>query len=379
MTLKMTTLLEQPQAIEFTPPALESDAENLITPVEIDAAGETLVIPEWESQDAVIKVIGVGGAGCNALNILIDQGVQGVEFIAIDNYAQDLTHSKAGTHLQVGATDESREADRAQIARLINDANMVVIVAGMGGATGTPVVSLVGEIARQLNLLTIAVVTSPAGSEVNLAPYAAERIRTLHENVDTLIVVPLDDLMRMHSVSMPEAIKIANGVMRDAVAGVVEIVNVPGLVGIDFADVRTVMSEKGSAMVGTGGAAGPDRARLAAERAVASPLFKNMNLSDALGLLVTITSTSSLKLKELDEVMDCMKFAAKDAGVIIGALFDESMGDEMRVTVVATGLGLTESVYRDRRAASLVKLKEMNEMFENIGNGAYDIPDFLRK
>ena len=156
-------------------------------------------------------------------------------------------------------------------------------------------------------------------------------------------------------------------------------INAPGLIGIDLADVGMILSEKGRAMVGTGGAAGPDRARLAAERAVASPLFENMNLSDALGLLVTITSTSSLKLKELDEVMDCMKFAAKDAGVIIGALFDESMGDEMRVTVVATGLGLTESVYSDRRAASLVKLKEMNELFKNIGNGAYDIPDFLRK
>jgi cell division protein FtsZ len=186
--------------------------------------------------------------------------------------------------------------------------------------------------------------------------------------------------MRIHGVAMPEAFKIANGVMKDAVSGIAEIVNVPGLIGVDFADVYTVMSEKGNAMLGSAIASGPDRGKIAAERAIASPLFANMNLSDALGVLVNITSTSSIKLKELDDVMGCVQFASEDACVIVGAIFDETMGDDMRVTVVATGLGLPESAYSERRAANLARNKEIEAIRTFAAeNGGYDIPSFLRK
>lgn len=291
-------------------------------------------IVECYDPGAVVKVIGAGGIGCNALNLMIDQEVQGVEFIAIDSDAGALKGCKARAHLQIDVAHI--DAERARIASLINDANMVFIVAGMGGETGTAASSLVAQISHELNILTIAVVTSPLGC----AESAVEGLKSLRENVDSLIVVPIADLMKISGVARPEVLQAASAVMRDVVAGIAEMLNCHGLIAVDFADVCTVMSEKGSAMVGSAVASGQNRARIATEQAIASPLLAEAGIAGARGVLVNITSDTSLKLRELDEIMACVQLAAEGATVILGSVFDKSMGDEMSVTVVASGQGV---------------------------------------
>lgn len=311
-------------------------------------------IMESQSQDAVIKVIGVGGCGGNAVDHMIEQGMQGVEFIVINTDAQALRRSKATIQLQIGANitkglgagarpsvgQAAAEEDRDRIKEMVMGANMVFITAGMGGGTGTGAAPIVAQIAKELNILTVAVVTKPFAYEGNRMRYAKAGIEALSEHVDSLIVVPNSKLMEVlgRDVTLPEAFKAANGVLQGAVAGIAEVINVPGLINVDFADVRTVMSENGMAMMGSGVASGPDRARDAAEKAIASPLLEDVDMSGARGVLVNITSSSNLRLKEVDDVMECVQFAAEEATVIIGSVFDESMGDDLRVTVVATGL-----------------------------------------
>lgn len=376
---------------------------------------------EAQSQDAVIKVIGVGGCGGNAVDHMIEQGVQGVEFIAINTDAQALNRSKAGTQLQIGAAitkglgagakpsvgRAAAEEDRERIKAMISGANMVFITAGMGGGTGTGAAPIVAEIAREMNILTVAVVTKPFAYEGNRMRFAAEGIKALQEHVDSLIIVPNSKLMEVlgNDVTVPEAFKAANGVLQGAVAGIAEVINAPGLINVDFADVCTVMSENGMAMMGSAVASGPDRARIAAERAIASPLLEDMDLTGARGVLVNITSTSSLKLREMDEVMACVQFAAEEATVILGSVFDETMGDDLRVTVVATGLGGRKSkpelVYVEQEnkrtgthdmPMSTVNYGELEtptimrsgrraavDAMEKSGVDTYDIPSFLRK
>ncbi|MFZ2541246.1 MAG: cell division protein FtsZ [Gallionella sp.] len=310
---------------------------------------------ESQTQDAVIKVIGVGGCGGNAVDHMIDQGVQGVEFIAINTDAQALKRSKARTQLQIGANitkglgagakpsvgQAAAEEDRERIEEMICGAHMVFITAGMGGGTGTGAAPIIAQIAKELGILTVAVVTKPFAYEGNRMRLAKAGIEALYEYVDSLIIVPNAKLMEVlgNDVTLPEAFKAANGVLQGAVAGIAEVINVPGLINVDFADVRTVMSENGMAMMGSAIASGPDRAHVAAERAIASPLLEDMDMTGARGVLVNITSSSQLKLKEIDDVMESVQFAAEEATVIVGSVFDESMGDELRVTVVATGLG----------------------------------------
>lgn len=378
-------------------------------------------IMETPSQDAVIKVIGVGGCGGNAIDHMIIQGVQGVEFIAINTDAQALSRSLAATQLQIGMAITkglgagakpaiglaAAEEDRERIKEVIIGANMVFITAGMGGGTGTGAAPIVAQIARELNILTVAVVTKPFAYEGNRMRFAAEGIKALQEHVDSLIIVPNSKLMEVlgSDVTVPEAFKAANGVLQGAVAGIAEVITAPGMINVDFADVRTVMSENGMAMMGSAVASGPDRARVAAERAIASPLLEEMDLNGARGVLVNITSTSSLKLREMDEVMACVQFAAEDATVILGSVFDESMGDDLRVTVVATGLGgrkpKPELVYAKqevrRQGTSDMPMTGVNyaeletptafrsgrraavEAMEKNGVETYDIPSFLRK
>jgi cell division protein FtsZ len=369
-------------------------------------------IMEAESQDAVIKVIGVGGCGGNAVDHMIEQGVQGVEFIVINTDAQALNRSKARTQLQIGSTitkglgagakpsvgQAAAEEDRERIKELISGANMVFITAGMGGGTGTGAAPIVAQIAREMNILTVAVVTKPFIYEGNRMRFAAEGIKALHEHVDSLIIVPNAKLMEVlgNDVTVPEAFKAANGVLQ-------------GLINVDFADVRTVMSENGMAMMGSAVASGPDRARIAAERAIASPLLEDVDMTGARGVLVNITSTSSLKVREMEEVMACVQFAAEEATVILGSVFDESMGDDLRVTVVATGLGgplerkmqKPEIVYVDQdykrtgthdQPMANVNYMELEtptimrsgrraavDAMEKSGVDTYDIPSFLRK
>ena len=305
----------------------------------------------------VIKVIGVGGAGGNAVDHMIREGVMGVEFLAANTDSQALQRSVAHKKIRLGKTGlgagakpeagrSAAEEEREQIAEALKGANMVFITAGMGGGTGTGAGPIVAKVARELGILTVAVVTKPFGFEGKRLRIAEEGIAELQANVDSLIVILNDKLMDVlgDDVSMDEAFKAADNVLRNAVGGIAEIINFPGLVNVDFEDVRTVMGEMGMAMMGSANASGVDRARIAAEQAVASPLLEGINLSGAKGVLVNITSTRALKMKEVNEVMSTVReFAAEDAHIIFGAVYDESMGEEIRVTVVATGLGQAQS------------------------------------
>jgi len=382
-------------------------------------------IVEAQTQDAVIKVIGVGGCGGNAVDHMIDQGVQGVEFIVINTDAQALKRSRARTQLQIGANitkglgagakpsvgQAAAEEDRDRIRDMIEGANMVFITAGMGGGTGTGAAPIVAQIAKELGILTVAVVTKPFAYEGNRMRLAKTGIEALHQHVDSLIIVPNSKLMEVlgNDVTVPEAFKAANGVLQGAVGGIAEVINVPGLINVDFADVRTVMSENGMAMMGSAIANGPDRARIAAERAIASPLLEDMDMSGARGVLVNITSSSNLKLKEIDDVMECVQFAAEEATVIVGSVFDDAMGDELRVTVVATGLGgpvarkqpkpevvyVSEGLRTGTDNQPVINYNELDvptafrsgrggnreqiEALEKSGMDMLDIPSFLRK
>jgi len=307
-------------------------------------------------QEAVIKVMGVGGCGGNAVEHMIGQGVSGVEFIVANTDAQALKRSTARTQLQLGTTltrglgagarpEVGRDAameDRDRIAEAIDGADMLFITAGMGGGTGTGAAPVVAQVAKERGILTVAVVTRPFRFEGKRQKVAQAGIDELSKSVDSLIIIPNDKLMQVlgEEVSVLDAYAAANEVLHSAVAGIAEVINYPGLVNVDFADVRTVMSEIGMAMMGSATAAGLDRARQAAERAVASPLLEEVNLAGARGVLVNITASAGLKMKEYHEVMNTIKaFTAEDAMVIVGTVIDESMEDRLRVTMVATGLG----------------------------------------
>ena len=301
-----------------------------------------------------IKVVGVGGAGGNAVNHMVSRGVQGVEFICINTDAQALAKSKAGATLQIGGTGlgagakpeagkAAAEADRERIADAIRGAHMVFITAGMGGGTGTGAAPVVAEIAKELGALTVAVVTKPFSFEGARREMAAEKgLAELEGRVDSLIIVLNEKLEEVlgEDVTQIEAFAEADSVLNNAVAGIAEIINVEGLVNVDFEDVKTVMGEQGKAMMGTATATGEDRARIAAENAVQSPLLEGVDLSGARGILVNITASRNLKLKETRVAMETIReFAAEDATIIMGTVYDDAMGDEVRVTVVATGLG----------------------------------------
>jgi cell division protein FtsZ len=313
---------------------------------------EEVVTPEPEAGSTVIKVVGVGGAGGNAVEHMIREGVGGVEFICCNTDAQALKKSTAHVKLQLGPglgaggkPEKARELavlDRARIAEALTGAHMVFITAGMGGGTGTGAGPIVAEVARELGILTVAVVTKPFEYEGKRKRLAEEGVAELARHVDSLIIILNEKLEEVlgDEVSMLEAFQAADNVLRNAVGGIAEIINVPGLVNVDFEDVRTVMGEMGKAMMGSAVAAGVDRARVAAEEAVASPLLEGIELSGARGVLVNITASSTLGLKEYKEVMNTIRqYTAPEATVICGAVFDESMEDQLRVTVVATGLG----------------------------------------
>ena len=312
-------------------------------------------IMERSSQEAVIKVIGVGGCGGNAVAHMIEKSVGGVEFICANTDIQALKKSQAKTILQMGVAmtkglgagakpEIGRDAaleDRDAIAELIDGADMLFITAGMGGGTGTGAAPVIAQVAKEMGILTVAVVTKPFAFEGKRTQVAVDGLEELSKYVDSLIVIPNEKLMEVLGEDVPflEAFSAANDVLHNAVSGIAEIINCPGLVNVDFADVRTVMSEMGMAMMGSAIATGPDRARIAAEQAVESPLLEGVNLQNARGVLVNITTSASFKMKEYYDVMNTIKaFTADDATVIVGNVFDEAMGDGLRVTMVATGL-----------------------------------------
>lgn len=320
-----------------------------------------------ETQEAIIKVVGVGGCGSNAVDHMIQNGMQGVEFISMNTDAQALKGSKASTILQLGTgitkglgaganPEIGREAaleDRDRIAELIQGADMLFITAGMGGGTGTGAAPIVAQVAKEMGILTVAVVSKPFAFEGRRLVAAKLGMEALSHHVDSLIVIPNDKLMMVlgNDISMLDAFKAANDVLYGAVAGIAEVINCPGLVNVDFADVKTVMSEMGMAMMGSAIAAGVDRARVAAERAVSSPLLEDISLSGARGILVNITASSSLKMREVHEVMSAIKnLTAEDATIIVGTVIDETMTEDLRVTMVATGLGSLSSQGQNQNA-----------------------------
>lgn len=308
-------------------------------------------------QNAVIKVIGVGGGGGNAVQHMVQAAIDGVDFICANTDAQALKNVKAKTTLQLGGNitkglgaganpNIGREAaleDRERIEEVIAGADMLFITAGMGGGTGTGGAPVVAQIAREMGILTVAVVTKPFPFEGRKRmDVAAAGMQELSKYVDSLITIPNEKLLTVlgKGVSLLDAFKAANDVLLGAVQGIAELITRPGLINVDFADVRTVMSEMGMAMMGTGAARGEHRAREAAEKAIASPLLEDVNIAGAKGLLVNVTAGLDLSIGEFEEVGTVIKgFASDDATVVVGTVIDPEMTDELRVTLVATGLG----------------------------------------
>ena len=335
---------------------------------------------EWEiveenKGNAVIKVIGVGGGGGNAVQHMVEGKINGAEFISINTDKQALDKNSAPNKLILGMSitdglgagadpDVGREAaleDRDRLKEMLKGSDMVFITAGMGGGTGTGAAPIVAQVAKELDILTVAVVTKPFELEGSKRmKIAKEGIKELVEEVDSLITIPNQKLLEVlgEDCAMIEAFKEANDVLAGAVRGISDIIMCPGLINVDFADVRTVMSERGTAMMGTGVGSGPERARIAAEKAVESKLLEDISLKDAKGVLVNITAGTEITLGEIKAVGDCIeKFADRDAIIVTGAVIDETVGNDLIVTVIATGLGSSPSVKKPLDISG-VKVKE---------------------
>ncbi|MCH8163477.1 MAG: cell division protein FtsZ [Proteobacteria bacterium] len=337
---------------------------------------------DTDNQAAIIKVIGVGGGGGNAVQHMLSGNIEGVEFICANTDAQALNNSDAKTLLQLGRSitkglgagadpEIGRQAaleDRDRIMDVLDGADMVFITSGMGGGTGTGAAPIVAQVAKEMGILTVAVVTRPFTFEgKKRAQIADEGINELGQFVDSLITIPNEKLLAVlgRDISLLNAFGAANDVLLGAVQGIAELITCPGLINVDFADVRTVMSEMGMAMMGTGKAQGEDRAVVAAEAAVSSPLLEDVNLSGARGILVNITAGMDMTIGEFDEVGNTVKqFASDNATVVVGTVIDPDMSGEMRVTIVATGLGHTT-----REEATRVQL------VENAAVGDYKVFD----
>jgi cell division protein FtsZ len=309
------------------------------------------------SQTAIIKVIGVGGGGGNAVAHMVRMGIEGVDFICANTDAQALKSNRVKTGIQIGCNitkglgaganpDVGRQAameDRDRIQEVIEGADMLFLTAGLGGGTGTGAAPVIAQIAKELGILTVAVVTRPFEMEGNKRMRIADQgIAELGKYVDSLITIPNEKLLTVlgPQTTLLDAFRAANEVLQGAVQGIAELITRPGLINVDFADVRTVMSEMGMAMMGTGVATGEGRARVAAEAAISSPLLEDINLAGANGILVNVTAGMDLAIGEFQEVGDTIKqFASDDATVVIGTVIDPEMAQEIRVTVVATGLG----------------------------------------
>jgi cell division protein FtsZ len=353
-----------------------------------------------DSQNAVIKVIGVGGGGGNAVNHMLRSNIEGVEFICANTDAQALKNTEVRTALQLGSNvtrglgagacpDRGCEAameDRDRIYEAIEGADMVFITAGMGGGTGTGAAPVVAEVARELGILTVAVVTKPFSFEGGKRMRIAEDgIAKLTEHVDSLITIPNEKLLSVlgKTTSLLDAFKAANDVLLNAVQGIAELITKPGLINVDFADVRTVMSEMGVAMMGTGRATGDQRAREAAELAIRSPLLEDINLSGARGILVNITAGLDLAIGEFDEVGNTVKeFARDDATVVVGTVIDPDMVDEMRVTVVATGLGEEAPAVAKQPEVEIKPVRLVSEdavEAENLDYNSLEVPTNIRR
>jgi len=369
------------------------------------------------AQEAVIKVVGVGGGGGNAVEHMVRQNIEGVEFIVANTDAQAMKNSSARTLLQLGSTitkglgaganpEIGRQAameDRERIAEVLEGADMVFITAGMGGGTGTGGAPIVAQVAKDMGILTVAVVTKPFPFEgKKRMEIAMNGIGELKNYVDSLITIPNEKLLSVlgKNISLLDAFKSANDVLLGAVQGIAELITRPGLINVDFADVRTVMSEMGMAMMGSGRATGEDRAREAAEAAIASPLLEDVNLAGARGILVNVTAGMDMAIGEFEDVGNAIKcFASENATVVVGTVIDPELSGELRVTVVATGLGQGldrsekpklvvdrsnngEVDYEKLERPAVIRKKVVGERFEaepGANLDYLDIPAFLRR
>jgi len=369
------------------------------------------------AQEAVIKVIGVGGGGGNAVEHMVRQSIEGVEFIVANTDAQAMKNSSARSLLQLGSTitkglgaganpEIGRQAameDRDRIAEVLEGADMVFITAGMGGGTGTGGAPIVAQVAKDMGILTVAVVTKPFPFEgKKRMEIAMNGIDELKNYVDSLITIPNEKLLSVlgKNISLLDAFKSANDVLLGAVQGIAELITRPGLINVDFADVRTVMSEMGMAMMGSGRATGEERAREAAEAAIASPLLEDVNLAGARGILVNVTAGMDMAIGEFEEVGNAIKsFASENATVVVGTVIDPELSGELRVTVVATGLGQGldrtekpklvvdrsnngEVDYEKLERPAVIRKKVVGERFEaepGANLDYLDIPAFLRR
>ena len=384
-------------------------------------------VVENKKQKAIIKVMGVGGCGGNAVDYMIDKNVVGVDFICANTDLQALQKSQANNIVQIGESltqglgagsrpDTGKQAaldDRDKIIEAIQGADMLFITAGMGGGTGTGATPVIAQIAKEQGILTVAVVTKPFEFEGKRTQVAKEGISELIKHVDSLITIPNEKLMGVlgEDVTFVDAFGAANNVLYSAVAGIAEIINSPGMINVDFADVKTVMSEMGMAMIGSGFAEGSDRAIIAAKAAVACPLLEDVNLNNAKGILVNISASRDFKMKEYFEVMEIIKqYAAENANIIVGNVIDDAMANSIRVTMVATGL--TNQSGLENEPADVIKSfvydtedkseehddetvsENTNEDLLNVfadnsendidamkaqADDEYDIPSFLRK
>jgi cell division protein FtsZ len=340
------------------------------------------------SQSAVIKVLGVGGGGGNAVSHMVNSGIEGVDFICVNTDSQALKHSRVKSALQIGCNitkglgagadpEVGRQAameDRDRIIELIEGCDMLFITAGMGGGTGTGAAPVVAHVAKELGILTVAVVTKPFDMEGSKRMLVAEHgIAELGKYVDSVITIPNQKLLTVlgGETTLLDAFKAANQVLQGAVQGIAELITRPGLINVDFADVRTVMSETGMAMMGSGAASGAERAREAAEAAVSSPLLEDINLAGAHGILVNVTAGMDLSIGEFEIVGNTVKkFASDDATVVVGTVIDPEMNNQVRVTVVATGLGRPSA-----RQTVQVPQAQMR-MVANRGRGPLSGPDY---
>ncbi|MCZ6474740.1 MAG: cell division protein FtsZ [Gammaproteobacteria bacterium] len=368
-------------------------------------------------ETAIIKVMGIGGGGGNAVGYMLSSGIEGVDFICVNTDAQALKSARVKTGLQIGCNitkglgaganpDIGRQAameDRDRIEEVVTGADMLFITAGLGGGTGTGAAPVIAKIAKELGVLTVAVVTKPFLMEGRKRMRVADQgIAELGRYVDSLITIPNERLLTVlgPDTTLLDAFRAANQVLQGAVQGIAELITRPGLINVDFADVRTVMSEMGMAMIGSGVASGPDRAREAAEAAVSSPLLEDINLAGANGVLVNVTAGMDLSIGEFQEVGETVKqFASDDATVVIGTVVDPDMEEEIRVTVVATGLGhgmaaaeapvkvvpkskTGEPNYAELEKPAIQRMKAVGDGMTAASNEfeeMLDIPAFLRR
>jgi cell division protein FtsZ len=344
-------------------------------------------------QNAVIKVVGIGGGGGNAIEHMMAGHIEGVEFICANTDSQALKNSSANTIIQLGegitrglgagANPEvgrrAAEEDREKIRNVLEGSDMVFLAAGMGGGTGTGAAPVFAQIAKELGILTVAVTTKPFSFEGKMRLQTAEQgIASLSQYVDSLITIPNNKLLSVlgKNVTLVNAFKAANDVLRGAVQGIAELITRPGLINVDFADVRTVMSEMGMAMMGTGVGSGDNRARLAAEAAIASPLLEDVDLSGAKGVLVNITAGLDLSIGEFEEVGEVVKnITAESATVVVGTVIDPELRDEVRVTVIVTGLGRKQMA----TALKMPALENAKLSESHIDYNQLDKPTVMRK